>query len=200
MALEIERKHLVTSDNWRGAVISTQRLRQGYLAGTDPLTVRVRIADGQATLAFKSPRVGAVREDIEFPVPLGEAERLLEVCRRRTVEKLRHRVAAHGMTWLVDEFVSPVAGLVLAEIELEHPDQPYILPDWAGAEVTSDPRYSNSRLARLSRGRAPPSPEEAPRQRAAPGGGGDQQDARHDAPRKGRAPGRRGQDHLRHTV
>ena len=31
--------------------------------------------------------------------------------------------------------------MVLAEIELADADQAFALPDWIGAEVTSDPRY-----------------------------------------------------------
>jgi adenylate cyclase len=37
---------------------------------------------------------------------------------------------------------------VVAEIELEHEDEPLDVPPWAGAEVTEDVRYYNSSLAR----------------------------------------------------
>jgi adenylate cyclase len=36
---------------------------------------------------------------------------------------------------------------VLAEIELTSEDERFELPDWAGAEVSDDPRYYNSNLA-----------------------------------------------------
>jgi adenylate cyclase len=49
---------------------------------------------------------------------------------------------------VVDEFEGANAGLVMAEIELEHADQAVELPDWAGAEVTADPRYQNASLVR----------------------------------------------------
>jgi adenylate cyclase len=200
MALEIERKHLVTGAAWRSAVVRTQRLRQGYLTRRGALTVRVRIADETGTLTFKGPRIGVVREEIEFPVPLDEARRLLAGCGGRTVEKLRHRVEALGMTWVVDEFIRPAAGLVLAEIELDHPDQTYDLPEWAGEEVTLDPRYSNSHLAGLRRSRGLGSSEEPARERAGPGRGRDEHDARHDAPGERRPAGGGRQDHLRHPV
>jgi CYTH domain-containing protein len=51
------------------------------------------------------------------------------------------------MVWHVDEFAGENAGLVLAEVELSHPGQAVVLPDWVGEEVTSDERYRNSRLA-----------------------------------------------------
>ena len=39
-------------------------------------------------------------------------------------------------------------GLVMAEIELSDPDEPFDRPDWLGEEVTGDHRYYNSSLAR----------------------------------------------------
>jgi adenylate cyclase len=47
----------------------------------------------------------------------------------------------------VDEFLGDNAGLVVAEVELESAGQAIVLPDWAGAEVTDDPRYYNVALA-----------------------------------------------------
>nr|WP_218280172.1 hypothetical protein [Verrucomicrobium spinosum] len=35
----------------------------------------------------------------------------------------------------------------MAEIELPSEDAPFDKPSWAGAEVSHDPRYFNSRLA-----------------------------------------------------
>jgi len=46
----------------------------------------------------------------------------------------------------VDEFAGKNRGLVVAEVELEAPDEPLELPDWVGEEVTSDPRYRNVHL------------------------------------------------------
>jgi adenylate cyclase len=36
---------------------------------------------------------------------------------------------------------------VLAEIELDHPDEPFARPSWTGREVSHDPSYRNSVLA-----------------------------------------------------
>ena len=52
------------------------------------------------------------------------------------------------MKWEVDEFFGENSGLVLAEIELEDPDQRFILPPWVGAEVSLDPRYYNASLVK----------------------------------------------------
>ena len=46
----------------------------------------------------------------------------------------------------VDEFHGDNQGLVMAEIELEKPDEPFDRPAWLGEEVTGDRRYYNSHL------------------------------------------------------
>jgi adenylate cyclase len=38
---------------------------------------------------------------------------------------------------------------MVAEIELAEESEAVALPDWAGKEVSADPRYRNSRLAQL---------------------------------------------------
>ena len=55
-----------------------------------------------------------------------------------------------GYFWEVDEFGGAHAGLVLTEIELQAPDQPFARPAWLGEEVTDDPRYFNSALSTAS--------------------------------------------------
>ncbi|MGH1570428.1 hypothetical protein ACRAWG_06855 [Methylobacterium sp. P31] len=65
----------------------------------------------------------------------------------RRLEKTRYRVEHAGAVWEVDVFGGALAGLILAEIELEREDQPVVLPSWIEREVTDDARYRNSRLA-----------------------------------------------------
>lgn len=50
--------------------------------------------------------------------------------------------------WEVDEFAGDNQGLILAEVELSEEHQIVDLPDWIGEEVSGDPRYFNSYLAK----------------------------------------------------
>jgi CYTH domain-containing protein len=68
------------------------------------------------------------------------------LCLRPLIEKRRYRVPYHGFTWEVDEFLGDNVGLVVAEIELENPDQPFDSPSWIGDEITGDPRFYNANL------------------------------------------------------
>ncbi len=150
MPVEIERKFLVAKDSWRGH-IPGQRYCQGYLSKGD-ITVRVRRAGPRAYLTIKGSGQGIVRPEFEYEIPVEEAEEMFKLCRHPLIEKTRYEVLHEGVLWEVDEFGGENAGLVLAEVELEHPSQPVALPEWVGEEVTSDQRYRNSQLVDVPMG------------------------------------------------
>jgi adenylate cyclase len=148
MGVEIERKFLLAGDAWR-ALGEPVLLRQGYLCSDPERVVRVRTEGAQGSLTIKGRSVGATRGEWEYPIPLDEANELLErLCQQPLVEKYRRRIAFAGHTWEVDEFLGANQGLMFAEIELDSEDQQFDKPDWIGAEVTADPRYYNSNLIR----------------------------------------------------
>lgn len=147
MGLEIERKFLVKSDAWKAGAVG-KLYRQGYIAILKGRTVRVRIAGNQGFLTIKAATGGLARAEFEYPVPLGDAQVLLEHhCLPQVVEKIRYRIKYADLTWEVDEFMGLNHGLVVAEVELSSPDQTIALPHWVGAEVTHDTRYLNSALS-----------------------------------------------------
>ncbi len=149
MALEIERKFLVTSDGWRQAS-AILRLRQGYLSTDPKRTVRVRLDAERAWLTVKGKSHGAVRLEFEYSIPASDAEELLGLC-DTVIEKRRHLVTWAGHTWEVDEFLGDNAGLVIAELEaVNEPTLERALtdpPPWVGRDVTADPRFTNSALS-----------------------------------------------------
>ena len=148
MGVEIERKFLLAGDVWR-ALGEPVLLRQGYLSSNPERTVRVRVEGDQGSMTVKGKSVGATRAEWEYPIPLLEANELLErLCEQPIVEKYRRRIAIGEHTWEVDEFLGANQGLVVAEIELDSEDQRFEKPDWIGEEVTDDRRYFNSSLIR----------------------------------------------------
>jgi adenylate cyclase len=130
---------------WQGTETSTL-YRQGYLSRTPGCTVRVRRAGAKAFLTVKGPRPGIARSEFEYEIPVIDAEELLGLCANPLIEKHRHLVEHDGHTWEVDEFLGANAGLLVAEIELDAPDEPFSFPPWAGEEVTLDARYLNANL------------------------------------------------------
>lgn len=149
MGVEIERKFLVRGDGWRQAAHESQAMRQGYLNNEKRCSVRVRVGGGRGWLNVKSATLGARRLEFEYEIPTEEAHALLdELCLKPLIEKVRHFVNVGGWLWKVDEFEGDNAGLVVAEIELDDPEEVFELPDWLGEEVTHDVRYYNTSLSR----------------------------------------------------
>jgi adenylate cyclase len=148
MAEEVERKFLVTGPGWHERVERSASLRQGFLAQTDAAVIRIRIVDdAEALLTIKSAKSELMRGEFEYPVPLADAEQLLELCPGAVIEKRRHLVAVGDLMFEIDVFTGAHEGLVLAEIELPDAKASFERPDWLGDEVTGDPRYYNANLA-----------------------------------------------------
>jgi CYTH domain-containing protein len=146
VSTEIERKFLVTDDAWRGVGTSTE-FRQGYLSTVKERTVRVRAAGDRGWITIKGITIGAARTEFEYPIPLADADAMLdELCERPIIEKTRHVVEVDGTTWEIDEFAGVNEGLIVAEVELDSVDQEFTRPEWVGDEVTDDPRYFNANL------------------------------------------------------
>ena len=80
MAVEMERKFLSSSNRWRDLVESRSHITDGLIAATEGRKTRVRIRDAIATLTVKSKSVGNAREEFEYPIPLEDAQRMLECC------------------------------------------------------------------------------------------------------------------------
>jgi adenylate cyclase len=154
MAVEIERKFLVTDDGWRDAAHAVVPMAQGYINDRDALdrgnqraSVRVRIAGDGAWLNLKSRELGHTRQEFEYPIPLADGRALLALCVGGVIDKRRHLVRHGAHLWEVDEFLGDNTGLVVAEIELARPDERFERPSWLGAEVTDSARHYNLALA-----------------------------------------------------
>lgn len=149
MAIEIERKFLVSGDAWRAVAGEGKRILQGYLSLPDGPTVRVRVYGEHAYLTIKGASDGISRAEFEYPIPVADAVTMLEgLAVSPLIDKVRYRVPCGGHVWDLDVFAGENAGLVLAEVELGRVDEPFVRPDWAGTEVSDDARYYNANLAR----------------------------------------------------
>jgi adenylate cyclase len=149
MGREIERKFLVSDESWRAGISRSEDYVQGYLAGNERCSIRVRICGDRAWFNIKSATPGASRLEFEYPIPREDAADLLaHLSCDCAVEKRRHFVPCSGHEWEVDEFKGANAPLVIAEIELASEAQPFERPSWLGQEVTADKRYYNFSLAR----------------------------------------------------
>ena len=147
MATEIERKFLVSGEDWRAGATGT-RYVQGYLCNENSHSVRVRLAGEHAMLTVKGGGHGIERAEFEYSIPAVDARQLLEqFAQGPLIEKTRYRVPHAGHTWEIDEFAGCNAGLIIAEVELQSADEAVELPGWIGREVSTERRYFNASLS-----------------------------------------------------
>lgn len=151
MALEIERKFLVADDSYKSMAFHSDRIAQGYLCREGGNSARVRVRGDKGYITIKGPSMdgGISRFEWEKEIPAGEAWELLNLCHGGTIDKTRYLVKCGKHTFEVDEFYGDNEGLVMAEVELESPDEEFERPQFLGKEVTGDRRYYNSSLTRF---------------------------------------------------
>lgn len=148
MAKEIERKFLV-KDSVINHLKDGVLYRQGYLCSVPERVVRVRVYDGRGYITVKGFPNGMTRPEYEYEIPHSDANEMLNnLCEKPLIEKIRYRISYEGHTWEVDKFLGENEGLIVAEIELPEETTAFLKPEWAGEEVTHDPRYLNSSLAK----------------------------------------------------
>lgn len=148
MALEIERKFLVSDPAWRAAAAGRSSIVQFYVIVDADRSLRVRIRDDvSATMTVKIGEGARRREEFIYPLPLADALSMRDAAIGRVLKKIRHLVAWRGRIFEIDEFAGPLVGLVVAELETEDEVPDVDLPPWLGPEVTDDRRYLNVNLA-----------------------------------------------------
>ncbi|WP_343586857.1 CYTH domain-containing protein [Flavobacterium sp.] len=148
--IEIERKFLVKSDDFKKQAFAQNDIAQGYLSSVPERTVRVRIKGHKGYITIKgiSNTAGMSRFEWENEIPLDEAKELLKLCEKGKIEKTRYEIKSGNHVFEVDEFYGENDGLIMAEIELNSEDETFEKPEWLGEEVTNDERYYNAYLSK----------------------------------------------------
>lgn len=147
---EIERKFLVHSLDFVTEATQFKKIAQGYLNATPERTVRIRIKDqkGFITIKGKGDETGTTRFEWEKEIALHEAEALLKLCEKGAIDKTRYLIPIGKHTFEVDIFEGENKGLIVAEIELSHANEPFEKPNWLAEEVTGDEKYYNAYLSK----------------------------------------------------
>jgi len=147
--IEIERKFLVNSNEYKNKAHKSIKIVQGYLSKDPERTVRIRICDDRGFITIKgvSSEDGLSRYEWEKEIPFQEAKELLSICLPTIIEKSRFEVYYKNILFEVDEFYGKHEGLIVAEVELDSTQEKVELPDWIGKEVTGNKNYYNAVLS-----------------------------------------------------
>ena len=153
LSYEIERKYLLRGQPPRAVGVPSLEIDQGYIPG-ERIRERVRrTRAGSETRYYRTFKTGTgiQRIEIEEETTKDFFDAVWPLTAGRRVRKRRYLVAENDLVWEIDEFLDRPS-LWLAELELEHADQPVEVPDWLAPfverEVTDDPSYTNRSLAR----------------------------------------------------
>jgi CYTH domain-containing protein len=144
--IEIEHKFLL--DHLNDVDLSKLHyvnIQQGYLC-KEPV-VRVRISEQGNFIGVKGP--GTVsRLELEYPIPLEDAKLLIALSPGKILKK-RYFLPQGEHTWEIDVFEGDLAGLLLAEIELDSENEQFEKPDFIkrARDVTAEFGYTNASLA-----------------------------------------------------
>jgi len=147
--IEIERKFLVNSNDFKKEAFKKTRIIQGFLSTKPKRTVRVRIKGeiGFLTVKGKSNDSGLSRFEWEKEISKTEAKALLQLCKKGVIDKIRYEIEVGNHIFEVDEFFVDNKGLIIAEVELNDENETFERPKWLGKEVTGQLKYYNSQLS-----------------------------------------------------
>lgn len=148
--IEIERKFLVVSDDYKKEAFKSTQISQGFLNRDKERTVRVRLKGdkGYLTIKGKSSSDGTSRFEWEKEISKSDAEALMLLCEEGIIKKKRFEVKVGKHIFEIDEFYGDNLGLVIVEVELTSENERFISPAWLGEEVTGEIKYYNSQLSK----------------------------------------------------
>ena len=133
-------------------IVTVAPEEEDVLTGQSDWTTRLRKRNEEWWLTYKCRISHDTAFELEWPLSAERAYLLLTKGPYPFVEKTRYAwVGEDGTLWEIDEFEGSLAGLVLAEVELNASTTEVELPPWIGHEITGLPSWSNRALAETLR-------------------------------------------------
>ena len=130
MSIEIERKFLIKSNDYKNQSHKKSYIKQGFLNSNKHRTVRIRVSNDKGYITIKgiSVKSGISRYEWEKEIPVKDAEQLLLLCEKGVIDKIRYEVKVDNHIFEVDEFFGDNLGLIVAEVELNSTDEKFTKP------------------------------------------------------------------------
>lgn len=157
--MEIERKYAVNQLPEELSQYKFKRIEQGYLCHNP--TIRIRKSNNDYILTYKSKLSEKMHKDsaifnheVELPLSKEAYEELVQKTDHHMIQKIRYLIPLEGgLTAELDVFEGLLKGLIFAEVEFpdERTSVEFVPPSWFGKELSSDKRFSNYNLSKLSR-------------------------------------------------
>lgn len=157
--MEIERKYLINYLPGDLSQYKNKKIEQGYLCHNP--TIRIRKSNQDYILTYKSKfgleqkgnDSAIINNETELPLTEEAYQTLKSKIEGNMVYKTRYLIPVkEGLTAELDVFEGILAGLIFTEVEFPDEDaaNKFLPPSWIGKELTSDQRFSNYYLSKLS--------------------------------------------------
>ena len=159
MAVEIERKFLLAPVNIESLLkresleFKKILIEQFYIKASKDDTRRYRRVENKFIYTQKSG-FGLIREEFEKEVSKDEYLKAKESFKDKIISKFRYFVKLDGVTLEIDEFMGPLSGLTILEVEFRtkaSSDEftfPEIFKPYLITEVTADIKFTNGYLSK----------------------------------------------------
>lgn len=157
--MEIERKYLVKMLPEDLSQYKLKKIEQGYLCHNP--TIRIRKSNEDYILTYKSrldlessgENSPSVNHEVELPLSEEAYQNLKNKTEGNMVYKTRYLIPLNDhITAELDVFEGLLQGLVLIEVEFPDLESSFDFcpPAWFGKDLSSDRRFSNYHLSKLS--------------------------------------------------
>lgn len=150
MAIDIEKKFIVTNVGWKNFVKDKFIIKQAYLSENNQITTIIRIISDNAYLTIKGVQINISRQEFEYKIPMNDAEQLFLLSSHQ-IFKTRYILGYLNDELVIDVFEKNLFGLIIAEIELKRENQKFVSPTWIGEDVSYDLRCQNLNLGKLNK-------------------------------------------------
>lgn len=141
----VSEKHLLLDDSKLAELTDEE---SEIISNGESFTSRIRITKDKSVLTLKGKRNHASAIELEWEIDSSMALKITTGNDFPNIEKVRFCwTGEDGLVWEIDEFEGGLAGLILAEVELENETQEVVLPKWLGMELTGLHNWSNAALA-----------------------------------------------------
>ena len=148
--MEIERKFLVKSFPPKSKPKRGRKIRQGYFPmSRKGMEIRLRQKDSKYLLTIKAG-AGIIRTEEELRISKKSFQSLWPLVCEACVVKTRYEIPYGNRKVELDVYGGRHRGLRIAEVEFgsRRARRDFEPPQWFGAEISGNPRYMNSLLAR----------------------------------------------------
>lgn len=145
---EIERRFLVKSLPVNLNEHKHEYIKQGYLQTREGTSIRIRKKGGKYYQTIKVGS-GKIRQETEIEISEEQYNLLWPLTKGRRLKKTRYEISHGSLTIELDIYHGKLDGFKTVEVEFnsEKECDKFHPPEWFGAEVTGNPKFTNKHLA-----------------------------------------------------